>query len=63
MEDGFLVVMIMLANYFLHMSWYLVLSAGMFIPQIVHNAIRGHRLKLDLYYVFGLGVLRVVLPV
>lgn len=61
--DGFLITIIILANYFIYTRWFLALSAGMFIPQIAHNAIRGHRLKVDLYYVFALGVLRIILPV
>lgn len=48
---------------FLPSIWFLCLTSTFFIPQIVHNAMRGQRYRFDILYVFLLGFMRVAAPV
>jgi len=43
--------------------WFMYLASLFFVPQIVHNAVRGQKVKFDALYVFFFGFLRMILPV
>lgn len=61
--DGGMLACLALAYNFFPANWLLGMTAGFFVPQIVHNAIRGQRFKFDGLYVFMLGAMRIIAPV
>jgi len=61
--DGAMLVLLYLGYTFLPSVWFMSLTAAFFIPQIIHNAIRGQKYRFDSTYVFLLGAMRVIIPV
>jgi len=59
---GAMLVLLYLGYTFLPSVWFLSLTSAFFIPQIVHNALRGQRYKFDSTYIFLLGAVRVIIP-
>jgi hypothetical protein len=43
-------------------TWSLLLPSFIIIPQIVHNALQGNRVKIRPEYIFGYLGLRLLLP-
>ena len=61
--DGGMITLLYLGYVFLPSVWFLSLTGGFFLPQIVHNVIRGQRYKFDSVYIFLLRALRIAIPV
>jgi len=58
----FLAIILLLAYTFLPDAWFFYATSLFFIPQIIHNAMRGQRYKFDTSYVLLLGALRMLIP-
>lgn len=59
---GSLLLILFLGYFFLPDTWFLYLTAPYLVPQIVHNAIKGQKVKFNWQFVFLLGLLRVGVP-
>jgi len=59
---GFLSLFLLICYFVIPATWFLYVTSFFFIPQIVHNAIRGQRYKFNATYSFLLGFFRIVLP-
>jgi len=57
-----MLVSLYLGYTFLPYSWFMSLTSAFFLPQIIHNALRGQRYKFDSAYIFLLGAIRVIIP-
>jgi hypothetical protein len=59
---GLMALVLILSYYFIPQNWFMFLTSFFFVPQIVHNAIRGQRYKFWAHYIFLLGVVRITIP-
>ena len=58
-----MIILLLLAYSFIPQLWFLLLTSLIYIPQIIHNALRGDKYIFDLNYIFGLGASRIIVPV
>lgn len=59
---GFLSLFLLTCYFVIPATWFLYLTGFFFVPQIVHNAMRGQRYKFNATYAFFLGFVRIAVP-
>lgn len=59
---GFLSLFLLICYFVIPATWFFYLTGFFFVPQIVHNAMRGQRYRFNATYAFFLGLARIALP-
>jgi len=59
---GIMAILLVLAYSFIPQNWFLFCSSLLYIPQIAHNALRGEKYRFNSNYIFGLGFVRILVP-
>jgi len=59
---GLMALVLIMAYYFVPKPWFILATSFFFIPQIIHNAIRGQKYKFWSHYIICLGVVRILIP-